>query len=119
MKLFRNIGKNGSEYYSTSFYKKDLGGNILKKPIYVRFQKGTAPLMADEYDLEIKAYVNGVEYDVLLDAYDKNGQTEGALFFGKFGERNPAANEKVVPVEEYQSSKSEELNLNAEDLPFY
>lgn len=133
MKLFKNRSKKGNEYYSTSFYKKDLGGNILKKPIYVRFQRGTEPLDAEEYDLEMKAYVNGVEYDVLLDAYDKDGQTEGTLFFGQFNKpRQDTEIEKSIKktvdgyhaenMAEYlnagKEDKGTELKIDADELPF-
>lgn len=131
MKLFKNKSKKGNDYYSTSFYKKDLGGNTLKKPIYVRFQRGTEPLDAEEYDLEMKAYVNGVEYDVLLDAYDKDGQTEGTLFFGQFGKKKDTEIEKSIKktvdgykaenMADYLGKKDDgtELKIDADELPFY
>lgn len=132
MKLFKNKSKKGNDYYSTSFYKKDLGGNTLKKPIYVRFQRGTEPLDAEEYDLEMKAYVNGVEYDVLLDAYDKDGQTEGTLFFGQFNKpkqdteveksiKKTVDGYKAETTTDYLGKKDDgtELKIDADELPFY
>ena len=126
MKIFKNKSKSGYEYYTTSFYNKDQGGNVLKKSVFVRFQRGTEPVDSADYDFELKAYVNGKEYDVILDAYDNNGSIEGRLFMGQF--RKPEIKHQsndFVPetMNEYLDKDveehSEQLDLSSEALPFY
>ena len=134
MKIFKNISQRGNPYYVTNYYSKDLGGNILSKKIFVRFQRGTAPKFdKTSYDFTLKANIEGEEYDVLLDAYDNNGVIEGRLYFIKSEDNN----QQIVKSEdtkddegEYQAQSMNEylgktendngpLDLNTADIPWY